>query len=1063
MEELYINRIKLLLLAFLVLTLSSIIGAAIEVHPGQSIQAAVDNANPQGDTIIVHPGTYTENIAIAKANNLVLMSASGNPDDTIIVPNAVNKSVISATNKMNLVIKGFTISGAANDTSGIRLESCRDCTIENNKFLNDGMGVYVLSCINTKVRNNAVTRTSEAGKVGRGINIEKSDKTTASSNTVSNHTYGMYFSESTNNIISENTVSQSTLNGIVLERGSTKSALESNTVSSSGNKGIYLKESGTSSLKNNIASSNRGNGIDLELSSGSTVLNNIISGFANNTNIHGLFLNTCKDVYLQNNTISNCQYGVAIRYSENNKFVSNNAYDNDRGFYVSYTSSGNTLSGNKANSNNNGIIVERGANNNTLENNEASKNSASGISLDNAISNTRSNNDASSNYRGIYLLSLSSKNILSGNTVNSNSNNGIVLENTSENNITSNIANSNGRYGIYVASSNNSYLASNTVQNNVRGISLLSSASNTISKNIATDCNESGLFLSLCSNNIFSKNIAYNNKEGITIDSSPNNEISGNNISLNSNGIYMCPRSTENKVYDNYFNNMNNANIRNNRGVWNIEKIDGRNVMGGKYLGGNFWGSPALMGFSDDESNPIDSNEDGIIDIPFVSENGIKVSANGNITDNYPLKRVPVPVVNFKADTTKGFAPLTVQFMDLSQDATSRSWDFGDGNTSTVQNPMHTFSGVGTYTVTLTASNKYGTADPKAMQIIVQKYTILPVADFSASVTSGNAPLNVQFTDLSQYAKLWSWNFGDGSTSTDQNATHTYSTAGTYTVSLNAINENGTSLTPKTATITVTQESSSSSSSGGSSSGGSSSGGSSSGGSSSGGGGAGSSPEAAKNVEVKEISQAFITNGKTVNFDFAREATCVVSVNFDAKKTAGKTNAIAEQLKGKSTLVSDLNAGEVYKYFNVWVGTGGVASSKNIENPVVCFRVDKSWLQDKNIDQASITLSRCNDKKWSQLPTKLLKEDGKYLYFTAETPEFSFFAITGKAAEKEIVTEIKPETGTSKTEQNDVKSEVEKEQKTEQNTSQGKTSSIPGFETVYVVACLLMVFLYRRK
>jgi hypothetical protein len=158
-----------------------------------------------------------------------------------------------------------------------------------------------------------------------------------------------------------------------------------------------------------------------------------------------------------------------------------------------------------------------------------------------------------------------------------------------------------------------------------------------------------------------------------------------------------------------------------------------------------------------------------------------------------------------------------------------------------------------------------------------------------------------------------------------------------------------------------------------------------------------------------------------------------------------------------------LNAGEVYKYFNVWVGTGGVASSKNIENPVVCFKVDKSWLQDKNIDQASITLSRYSDKKWSQLPTKLLKEDGKYLYFTAETPEFSFFAITGKAGEKETVTEIKPETDTSKSEQNDVKSEVEKEQKTEQNTSQGKTTSIPGFEIVYVVACLLTLFLYKRK
>jgi hypothetical protein len=136
----------------------------------------------------------------------------------------------------------------------------------------------------------------------------------------------------------------------------------------------------------------------------------------------------------------------------------------------------------------------------------------------------------------------------------------------------------------------------------------------------------------------------------------------------------------------------------------------------------------------------------------------------------------------------------------------------------------------------------------------------------------------------------------------------------------------------------------------------------------------------------------------------------------------------------------------------------------------VCFKVDKSWLKNKNIDQASITLSRYSDKKWSQLPTKLLKEDDIYLYFTAETPEFSFFAITGKAGEKETVTEIKPETDTSKSEQNITASEIEQGQKSEQenitNTSgpdQGNTTGIPGFETLYAIAGILMVFLNRKR
>ena len=174
-------------------------------------------------------------------------------------------------------------------------------------------------------------------------------------------------------------------------------------------------------------------------------------------------------------------------------------------------------------------------------------------------------------------------------------------------------------------------------------------------------------------------------------------------------------------------------------------------------------------------------------------------------------------------------------------------------------------------------------------------------------------------------------------------------------------------------------------------------------------------------------------------------------MTFDAKKTAGKTTAIAEQLKAKSTLTSNLSSGEVYKYFNLWVGNAGFATSKNIENPVVCFKVEKSWMQDKNIDQNSITLNRYSDKKWSHLPVKQLNEDNKYLYFTAETPEFSFFAITGKAVEKETVAEKKPETNTSKIEQNKTTaSKTEQKQKSEQKTDDGKTTSIPGFEVVYL-------------
>ncbi|PAV12477.1 hypothetical protein ASJ81_06215 [Methanosarcina spelaei] len=101
-------------------------------------------------------------------------------------------------------------------------------------------------------------------------------------------------------------------------------------------------------------------------------------------------------------------------------------------------------------------------------------------------------------------------------------------------------------------------------------------------------------------------------------------------------------------------------------------------------------------------------------------------------------------------------------------------------------------------------------------------------------------------------------------------------------------------------------------------------------------------------------------------------------VGFDAKKTVGKITTVVEQLKNKSTLFSNLTEGKVYKYFIVWVGNSEFASSDNIENSTICFKIEKSWLQDKSIDQDSVTLNRYINKKWGQLPVKLLKEDSKF-------------------------------------------------------------------------------------
>ena len=340
-------------------------------------------------------------------------------------------------------------------------------------------------------------------------------------------------------------------------------------------------------------------------------------------------------------------------------------------------------------------------------------------------------------------------------------------------------------------------------------------------------------------------------------------------------------------------------------------------------------------------------------------------------------KTIPVlPVANFTANKTEGFAPLDVQFNDLSENATSVSWDFGDGSNSAEENPVHEFTTAGNFTVNLTVINGNGTDSKSAIINVTKKpihwafspqepvsgdilnidgsaspgekvnvfatfekavsvsggkfeynlkdvkipegfnnsFTVeangaknlnvrvkmvlwvtksseasgdtstvsqsnvppgtykikidgdagegvsevnlkirasqgikadsngnfsysydttavppgnfevkigditkeitlkpkeieepslvLPVANFSTSVTEGYAPLTVQFTDLSENATSVSWDFGDGSNSTERNPVHKFTTQGIYTVNLTASNADGTDAISKTITVT---------------------------------------------------------------------------------------------------------------------------------------------------------------------------------------------------------------------------------------------------------------------
>ena len=144
-------------------------------------------------------------------------------------------------------------------------------------------------------------------------------------------------------------------------------------------------------------------------------------------------------------------------------------------------------------------------------------------------------------------------------------------------------------------------------------------------------------------------------------------------------------------------------------------------------------------------------------------------------------------------DDASGCSPFTVDFSNASINADAYEWDFGDGNSSIDENPVHTYTESGQFTVRLIASNleTCNQADTAYAQIEV----------FSPDVSFVRTPRflcigqEAQFTDTSNNpgdpAVEWAWEFGDGATSDEQNPTHSYENVGVYTVSLTVTTDEG--------------------------------------------------------------------------------------------------------------------------------------------------------------------------------------------------------------------------------------------------------------------------------
>ena len=137
-------------------------------------------------------------------------------------------------------------------------------------------------------------------------------------------------------------------------------------------------------------------------------------------------------------------------------------------------------------------------------------------------------------------------------------------------------------------------------------------------------------------------------------------------------------------------------------------------------------------------------------------------------------------------------SPLSVQFTDLSyaeDGITSWHWDFGDGETSNEQNPLHTYADGGVYDITLVITSEHCGEFIAIHHICIGDGGGVGGPDcqsfFFLEQANTDDLLSFQFIDLSLgNVNAWAWDFGDGTTSTEQNPTHTYAEAGDYIVTL---------------------------------------------------------------------------------------------------------------------------------------------------------------------------------------------------------------------------------------------------------------------------------------
>lgn len=451
-----------------------------------------------------------------------------------------------------------------------------------------------------------------------------------------------------------------------------------------------------------------------------------------------------------------------------------------------------------------------------------SGNSPFSISLDNSTTNTIAGNNFSHPLFGIAIRSSSNDNAVSANVI-SDALMGILIGRSSNNHIFNNTA-TNNLNGIRLGEALNNVLSDNIIDANSAGIDL-SSSPTVFNNNIISNNQNFGVIMS-GSPSVFSGNIITNNNRGIDLSKSNssiiNNTISnngqygihlfqfpngggsgiiGNTISHNGAGGININSSRDNVIYNNYFNNAVNVfgiGALQPTNLWNISKTPGTNIIGGQYLGGNFWANPNSTGFSQECVN--DAGRDGICDNSFVIQ-----FLSGNV-DQLPLI-FPLPPNEFPIASAGGpyigqeGSPIVFDgsgSSDPDGDTLQYRWDFNndgvwDTDFSASPTAQFTFDDdhIGAVKLEVT-DGEFFSLDTAS--VTVENVAPLVIAGNNQAINEGEIiHFFGSFTDPGILdTHTLEWNFGDGAIINGTfTPVHTYADNGTFIVTLTIIDNNG--------------------------------------------------------------------------------------------------------------------------------------------------------------------------------------------------------------------------------------------------------------------------------